>query len=378
MLWMGYSDFLSSIFLPLMLKYLQEHLPSNISNLSFLISFLRKELSGNLNAFIHFNEAGAFSEQGLKGVKIDSCGISKYSKGGIHMTNATVTNVKRTYKSRLFEMIFSDKEKLLELYNAVNGTHYEDTEGLEVNTLENAIYLSMHNDVSFLIESRLNLYEHQSTYSPNLPLRFLMYISDLYSVITKDANLYGKKPVKIPTPEFVIFYNGMEEQPDTQVLKLSDMYAVTGKKTALELTAMMLNINPGHNPRLMEASRTLWEYSQYVERVRINARTMALEEAVSIAITECIRDNILADFLSKNRAEAMSVSIYEYDEEKHMRQEREDSYQDGVKDGIKASVKITQDLGASKEKSIEVLMQRFGLKQTEAAGYVAEYWEEAE
>ena len=302
----------------------------------------------------------------------------------------TVTKVKRTYKSRLFEMIFSDKEKLLELYNAVNGTHYEDAEGLEVNTLENAIYLSMHNDVSFLIESRLNLYEHQSTYSPNLPLRFLMYIADLYSVITRDANLYGKKLVKIPTPEFVIFYNGMEEQPDTQVLKLSDMYAVTGKKPALELTATMLNINPGHNGGLMEASRTLWEYSQYVERVRVNARTMPLEEAVNAAITECIRDNILADFLSKNRAEAMSVSIYEYDEEKHMRQEREESYQDGVNDGIKsgieqgiqegirASVKITQDLGASKEKSIEVLMQRFGLEQKEAAGYVEEYWEEAE
>ena len=115
-------------------------------------------------------------------------------------------NVNRVYKSRLFEMIFSDRKELLVLYNAVNGTNYTDSEKLVINTLENAIYMSMHNDISFIIDSRLSLYEHQSTYSPNLPLRYLFYISDLYSVIVKDLNLYGTRLVKIPAPRVIIFY----------------------------------------------------------------------------------------------------------------------------------------------------------------------------
>ena len=121
--------------------------------------------------------------------------------------------VNRLYKSRIFAMLYSDRKDLLDLYNAVGGRHYEDPELLEINTLENAIYMSMHNDLSFLIDSRLSLYEHQSTYSPNLPLRYLFYISDLYSGMTKDENLYGTKRIQIPTPQFVIFYNGSQEQP---------------------------------------------------------------------------------------------------------------------------------------------------------------------
>ena len=132
----------------------------------------------------------------------------------------------RLYKARLFVMIFEDKKKLLELYNAVSGKHYEDPELLEINTLENAIYMSMRNDLSFLIDARLSLYEHQSTYSPNLALRFLFYLSDILSGMTADANLYGTKKVQIPAPRFVVFYNGEEEQPDRQILKLSELYAV--------------------------------------------------------------------------------------------------------------------------------------------------------
>ena len=130
----------------------------------------------------------------------------------------------REYKSRMFEMIFNEKKELLSLYNAVNGTDYADPEQLEVNTLKNAIYMSMHNDVSFIINSRLSLYEHQSTYSPNLPLRYLFYTADLYSEMTRDENLYGTKVVKIPTPKFIIFYNGIEEYPDRKELHLSDAY----------------------------------------------------------------------------------------------------------------------------------------------------------
>ena len=100
------------------------------------------------------------------------------------MTNANTNDsltVNRTFKSTLFIMLFEDRKNLLELYNAITGKHYADPELLEINTLENAIYMSMKNDVSFLIDGRLSLYEHQSTKNPNLPLRFLLYISHLYS-----------------------------------------------------------------------------------------------------------------------------------------------------------------------------------------------------
>ena len=198
-------------------------------------------------------------------------------------------HVNRLYKSRIFAMLYSDRRDLLDLYNAVSGKHYEDPELLEINTLENAIYMSMHNDLSFLIDSRLSLYEHQSTYSPNLPLRYLFYISDLYSGMTKDENLYGTKCIQIPTPQFVIFYNGSQEQPERKNLRLSDAYCVKEEHPALELTAVMLNINRGHNEKLKEMCKSLKDYSEYTERVREYAQVNPVEEAEEKAISECIR-----------------------------------------------------------------------------------------
>ncbi|MEE1528309.1 MAG: hypothetical protein U0K31_11995 [Blautia sp.] len=200
----------------------------------------------------------------------------------------------RTYKATIFAMLFEDKEHLLELYNAISGKHYTNPEMLEINTLENAIYMAMRNDISFLIDARLSLYEHQSTYSPNLPLRFLLYISALYSSMTREANLYGTKPIELPPPRFVIFYNGKVEQPDRQILKLSDLYTIK-EECSLEL-----------------------------------------EEAVERAIKECIQEGILKEFLEKNRAEAKNMSIFEYDQEKHIKQEREEAWEEGRKEGKKA------------------------------------------
>lgn len=240
----------------------------------------------------------------------------------------------RLYKSRLFVMLFEDKKNLLELYNAVSGKHYEDPELLKINTLDNAIYMSMRNDLSFLIDARLSLYEHQSTYSPNLPLRFLFYLSDLLSGITRDENLYGKKKLKIPTPRFLVFYNGEAPQPDSKVLKLSDLYETEETDHKLELEVLMLNINAGHNPELMAASHTLWEYAEYTARVRKYAGEMSVSEAVDRAIAECIQENILKEFLEKYQAEAKNVSIYEYDEERHIRQEREAAWEEGKEDTL--------------------------------------------
>ena len=213
----------------------------------------------------------------------------------------------RNYKSTSFAMLFGDRERLVRLYNAISGKNYQDPEALEINTLENAIYMGMKNDLSFLIDDKLSLYEHQSTVNPNMPLRFLFYISDLYSCMTTEENFYGRKALSIPIPCFVIFYNGAEPQPDRKILRLSDLYTVRMKETQLELTAVLLNINRNHNRELMEACRDLKDYAEYVDRVRKYARELPLSEAVERAITECIRKGILKEFLEKNRAEVKTI-----------------------------------------------------------------------
>ena len=242
--------------------------------------------------------------------------------------------IKRDYKSRMFTMIFSKKEELLELYNAVSGKHYTNPEALTINTLENAIYMSMSNDVSFIIDSRLSLYEHQSTYCPNIPLRFFHYLSDLYSGMIKAKNIYGTKKIMIPPPHFVVFYNGPEKRDEIEVLKLSDLYEIQEEEVDLELNVVMININRGNNQQLMDTCRTLKDYSEYIYRMREYAKEAPIEEAVERTITECIREGILKEFLEQNRAEAMAMSIYEYNEAQHMKMEREDAYADGHKSGF--------------------------------------------
>lgn len=256
--------------------------------------------------------------------------------------------VNRTYKSTIFIMLFEDRNNLLELYNAMSGKHYTDPELLEINTLENAIYMSIRNDISFLIDGRLSLYEHQSTYSPNLPLRFLFYISHLYSRMTKDRNLYGSKTVRIPAPEFVIFYNGRAEMPERHILKLSDMYNIKDKKrrAKLELEAVMLNISGEYNQKLKAACKTLREYAIYTDKIRKYADEMELDDAVEHAIRECITEGVLKDFLEKHRAEAKEMSIFEYDQEKHMQQEREDAWKGGLLQGkASAVINLLKELG---------------------------------
>ena len=258
---------------------------------------------------------------------------------------------KRDYKSRIFTMLFSDKERLLRLYNAMSRKNYTDPELLTINTLENAIYMSMQNDLSFLIDMRLNLYEHQSTYNPNIPLRFLLYLSDLYSRLTKNMNLYGSKKLQIPPPRFVVFYNGKDERPDYEEFKLSDLYTIQGETISLELIVEVFNINKGHNTELVETCRDLQDYVEYTHRVRTYAEELPIEEAVEKAINECIQEGILKDFLEANRAEAMKVSIYEYNEQEHIRMEREDAFEDGRKLGLNEGHRLGLGEGREEERA---------------------------
>ena len=282
--------------------------------------------------------------------------------------------VNRIYKDRLYKMIFNDKSELLKLYNAINGTHYDDPAMLTITTLDNAIYMTMENDLSFIIDMRLALYEQQSTVNPNLPLRFLMYITDIYSAYTKDMNIYGSKKVQIPLPSFVIFYNGVKSQPDRTEFLLSELFHPTTDQPALELKAVMLNINKGHNQELMNACHTLRDYSEYVARIRTYSAEMPLTDAVEKAITECIHENILRDFLLKNRAEAKAMSIYEYDEEKTLRMFREEGYEDGERNGkIQATIEMCLEFNLSSDAIVQKLMTKFQFSENQEQEYLDNY-----
>ena len=249
--------------------------------------------------------------------------------------------------------------------------------------------MSIKNDVSFLMDGRLSLYEHQSTYSPNLPLRFLFYISNLYSGMTKDENLYGTRKAQIPTPEFVIFYNGEEERPERETLKLSDLYTFRGKdkgqgeedgKTGkadfkLELKAELLNICGDNNKALKEACRTLREYAVFTDKMRKHTKTMGIEAAAERTIEECIQEDILREFLTKHRAEVRTVSIFEYDQEKHMRQEREQAWEEGLAEG-EARGKAAGLAEGGQNKLLELIEKK--LQKGKTTAQIADELEETE
>ncbi len=241
---------------------------------------------------------------------------------------------KRTFKDSVFRMLYKDKKNLLPLYNALNGTNYTNIEDFTIVTLENAIYMSMKNDLAFVVDFQVYLYEHQSTYNPNMPLRDLIYIAIEYKKMADTDRLYSSHMFKIPTPHFVVFYNGEDERPAREELKLSDMFLKSTDSPNLELKVQVININHGKNKSLMEACDTLRDYSLFVNRVRsYRKRYNNLAEAVDKAVTDCISEGILAEFLKTNRAEVLQMCIFEYDEKAVMEVFKQDGYEDGLAAG---------------------------------------------
>ena len=285
--------------------------------------------------------------------------------------------VNRNYKDTVFRMLFQDRKNLLSLYNAVNGTAYEDVDGLVITTLQDAVYMNYKNDVSFVFDFTLSIYEHQSTVNQNMPLRDLIYVSKVLQGQMKDQDIYSSRQIKLPTPKFVVFYNGTDEQPEKQTLRLSDAYEKQLEEVELELTVTVYNINYGHNQKLLEACQTLKEYAQYVAAVREYAKEMPLAEAVESAVDSCIRQGILADFLKKNRAEAIEMSIFEYDEEKHLKSEREIWITEGKQLGIASEiVSMGLECGLSKEQILHRLQTKLNISEQTAKEYFDKYSKE--
>ncbi len=279
----------------------------------------------------------------------------------------------RNYKSSFFCMVFDRKKDLLELYNAVNGTNYQNADDLEVNTLDNVLYMTMKNDVSFVIGCTMNLYEHQSSYNPNMPLRGLLYFARLFSKYAEQRklNLYSSTLQKIPAPRYIVFYNGMKEETDRQVLKLSDAFQT--EQGCLECEAIMLNINYGRNLALMEKCRRLEEYAIFVDKVRKYAiyENMELGEAITSAIDECIDKGILTDILTIQRAEVFTVILETFDKELYerdlraeiraeVREEVQKEVREEVKKEIREEVKeeVKKEVEEEVKKEVRVELQK--------------------
>lgn len=279
----------------------------------------------------------------------------------------------RKYKDTVFRMLFSDKKHLLSLYNAVSGKSYTDPEQLQIVTLENAVYMGMKNDLAFIIDTNLFLYEHQSTYNPNMPLRDLFYISSEYQKLADRKTLYSSKIQKIPAPRFLVFYNGTEEMEDSQTEYLSAAFENLIGEPDLELKVLTLNINHGHNMELMEQCKVLKEYALYVERVRRYVGEMGLDAAVHRAVDECIREGILEEFLRTNRAEVEKVSIFEYDKEEEERKLREAEYEAGREDGAIALITVMKRWHLNNDEIMEVLCKDLGLDEKTAGDLLKSY-----
>ena len=284
----------------------------------------------------------------------------------------------RNQKDSVFRMLYRDRGELLKLYNALNETEYDNPEELEIYTLENAIFMNVKNDVSFLLDAELNLYEHQASFNPNMPLRDLVYVARQLEKYVRNESLYSTKLVRLPALRFVVFYNGTTDQPDRKVLRLSDAYAKKPSDPELELKVLMLNINFGRNRELLEKCNTLREYSVYVERVRKYAKQMPVDDAVRRAVDECIKEDVLSKFLLSQKAEVIAMSIFEYDEEAEIAKIRRDEFELGREAGI-AEGRETGIAEGRKNGAFEKLIQQTckKLQKGKNAEQIAEELEES-
>lgn len=285
------------------------------------------------------------------------------------MENSTNHKHQREYKDRFFKYIFGkntqeSKKWRLQLYNALNGTTYSDPDILRLNTIDDVIYITMHNDISFLVDSQMTLYEQQSSNNPNMPLRGLLYFAQLYQIYLtqNDKSLLHSKLIKIPTPKFIVFYNGNKNDPDNWKLKLTTAFAQPDSSGDFEWTATVINMNPEHNKTLQKNCKPLYDYVSFVYRIKNNIKSgmpknEAIEEAVDFAITE----NYLEGFFKAQRAEVIGMILTEFNEEQAHKAWREDGAEEKAEEATIAFLKkgipaetIAECIGLPLQKVLEL------------------------
>ena len=241
------------------------------------------------------------------------------------------------YKDRLFNFIFGTEDNkawTLSLYNAVNRSNHADPNAIQITTIKEVMYLGMHNDVSFLIMAEMNLYEQQSSYNPNMPLRMMQYVANLFEkyIVQNKLNKYGSTLITLPVPKLVVFYNGRREIPDEVILRLSDSFP-EGAASDIEVSVRMLNVNYGKNRELLAACKPLDEYAWLVNRVQELLKKEKLESKIDRAITEMPDDFIIKPFLMAHRSEVKGMLLTEYNEAETMELFREEGRKEGRQEG---------------------------------------------
>ena len=246
-------------------------------------------------------------------------------------------NENREYKSDVFSMLMENKSYALEVYNALNHSDYRNPEEVEIIRLERGISLSIRNDASFLIDMNMSFYEHQSTYNPNMPLRSMIYYVNALEdwLKRKNLDLFGRKRIQIPTPHFVVFYNGTEKRPEYEEMRLSEAFCHKTDEPGIEVRCRVYNINPDNNRSLKERSAVLEGYTYFVEKVRTyQKRNVGLEEAVDRAIEDCIENHVLEDFFRDRKDEVKKMTHLDYTWEKREQMIRKEEFEDGMERGI--------------------------------------------
>ena len=296
--------------------------------------------------------------------------------------------INRSYKDRLFKIIFEDKKELLSLYNALTGKNYQNPDELEINTIDDVIYMHLKNDMSFILDDWQNLFEQQSTFNPNQPLRGFFYFADLYKVKYFGKKIYSTRLLKIPTPQYIVFYNGTTSMPDRKELRLSDAFQQPTVQPDIEVVAHMLNINYGHNKELMERCQKLKEYAQFIDIIRHYLKEnehWSNEQAISKAIDDCIQNNILRDILQKERLRVMASILSEFDEVGYKEMIKEEAYEDAYEEvyeevceeiSVKSLIEFTQDTGYSKQEVFAIIKQRFHLSDDVINQYMQKFWKD--
>ena len=331
----------------------------------------------------------------------------------------------RQYKDNVFCLLYRDKNNLLDLYNGLNDTNYTNVDDLTVTTLKGGVYMKYKNDASFVFGQDLYMFEQQSSRNPNMPLRFLHYLSDVYRQMYTNSDLHRSTMLKIPVPHFVTFYNGKQPLETESILRLSDMYEKKIDCPELELMVRVININTGAiiNQKLLDTEKndiingtnqsddfdksnkninagntinsrtysseflskceTLKDYMTFVNKVRVKTdiEKIDIRTAVIEAVDECIAENVLSEFLKNHREEVITVSIYEYDEEGHLEIVKEEGRQLGIAEGrqleltkgINAFIKLCKDINLSDDDTVNKLIEDYQLSKDEAVNAVKNY-----
>lgn len=294
------------------------------------------------------------------------------------------SNINKKYKDSFFKSLFSDKRSILDLYNAIEGTSYTYDTQVDIITLEDVAYKNRMNDLCFTIDNKfVILIEHQSTINQNMPLRFLLYAAREYEKILNDDNVFKRGLIKIPTPEFIVLYNGKDKFPKRKTLQLSDAFKVQQDNPALNLIADVININYDENTEIVSRCEKLKGYSYFIYLVtKYEQEGYRLEKAINKAADQCIKEGILTEYLSKNLSEVRNMLTTEWDYDTDIRVNRQEAKEEGLQEGlqkglqkgIQTLITTCKELEISYDITLQKIMGKYSLEEAQAKDMMNNYW----